>query len=158
MIPFGAQYYRPPVPHPEDWEKDLKQVKEYGIEIIRFWLMWSWINTKKGYYDFSEIDRLMELSQKNNLKVILLFNLESSPGWVNKKYPEAMFISRMDEIIYPDGVHNTQCGGFPGLCLDNAPVQKIAKKFIRITVNRYKDHPALFCWEPHNEPMIEPAS
>ncbi len=157
MIPFGSQYYRPPTPQPHDWEKDIEQAKKYGIDVIRFWLMWSWINTKKDYYDFSEIEKLMNLSKKNNIKVILLFNLESSPAWLTPLYPEAMFVSRNNKKIYPDGVHNTQCGGFPGLCLDNEPVQKYAELFIKKSVEKFKDHPALYAWEPHNEPMIEPA-
>jgi beta-galactosidase len=157
MIPFGAQYYRFPTPIKEEWEKDLKTMKKYGLNIIRAWLMWNRYNPAPNHYDFDEIKELQDLCLKHGIKIIMLTNLESSPGWLYKKYPEAVHLSRADIPKYPDAVHNTAGGGHPGLCFDNDAIRKEAEKYLDALVKAVGKHEAIYCWEPHNEPMIEAA-
>jgi len=56
----------------------------------------------------------------------------------------------------PESVGNTPSGGFPGLCFHNKPVAEYARDYIAKLVGAFRDHPAVECWEPHNEPMFEP--
>lgn len=157
MIPIGTQFYRAPTPLKESWEKDLQTARAHGLNIIRGWLMWNWMHPAENRFDFSDIEDLLEASRKASMKVILLFNLESAPAWLVKKHPEAIYVSHIDRKYYPESIGNTPAGGFPGLCFHHQPVVEHGKRFIAEVVKRYKNHPALFGYEPHNEPLFEPS-
>ncbi len=45
---------------------------------------------------------------------------------------------------------------FPGLCFHNPAVVEHGTRYIAELVGAFAGHPALECWEPHNEPMFEP--
>jgi beta-galactosidase GanA len=157
MFPFGTQYYRPPTPKLDKWEKDFKLMHECGFNIVRGWAMWSWLNPAEGKYDFSDVKYLLDLGKKYSIKVILLTNIESIPAWIVRKYPDSMYVSRTGQKSIPDSVHNTSLGGFPGLCVDRPEIKNLAVEYISKLVNEVKNHEALYGWEPHNEPLIEPA-
>ncbi|MGE5557570.1 MAG: beta-galactosidase [Bacillota bacterium] len=157
MFPIGTQFYRAPTPLPENWEKDLKTARENGLNIIRAWLMWNWYSQKQGRFDFMEIRTLLDLCHKYDLKAVLLFNLESAPAWAQRKYPEALYVSATGRRFYPEAMGNTPAGGFPGLCFDHEKVAAEGKKYITEVVRRFRSHPAVYGWEPANEPLFEPA-
>ena len=156
MITIGTQYYRAPTPNEKFWEQDIKQAKEHGLDIVRFWLIWNSYSNKEGQYDFDKLQRLLDICEKNKMKVIMLVNLESVPAWTSKKYPDSIYIDSNGHKYMPESVGNTPGGGFPGLCFHNEKVVNHAKEYISKVADRFKDHPAIECWEPHNEPMFEP--
>lgn len=156
-FPVGTQYHRPPTPKAEHWEADFKLMAEKGFNIARAWAMWSWLNPKEGTYDFSEMERMCELGQKNGIGIILLVNIESCPGWLYKKFPHTTYVARTGKPAIPHTVHNTCVGGFPGLCTDHPEIKERAVEYIAALVKRFAGHPAMHGWEPHNEPLIEPA-
>ena len=45
---IGTQYYRPPNLRREDWERDLKLIKQHGLTLIRTWVYWSKVNPVEG--------------------------------------------------------------------------------------------------------------
>lgn len=157
MFQIGTQYHRPPTPKMEKWEYDFKTMKEHGFNIVRGWAMWGWLNPKQDVYDFSELERLCDLGAQYDIKVILLVNLESSPAWLYKKYPNTLYVDQKGIKVVPHTVHNTCCGGFPGHCLDWPEIKQHAVDFIGKLVRKFSNHPALYGWEPHNEPLHEPA-
>jgi len=156
MIYVGSQYFRAPTPHPDDWERDIAQAKAYGLDYLRFWLMWNWYSQKEGVYDFSGVVRLLDICEKNDVKAILLLNLESVPAWLVKKYPEAVYKDAKGGLYLPESVGNTPAGGFPGLCFHHEGVLAAGKEYVTELVKAVSYHSAIECWEPHNEPMFEP--
>ena len=154
---FGAQYFRAPTPKPEDWERDFKTMKKCGMNIIRMWVLWNWHEPKEGVYDWEDIDGLIEMCEKYDMKLIILLSMESTPAWLNKRYPEAVYEGHDGTKQYPDGFGNHPGGMFPGLNMDYPGVQDCAENFMRAIVKRYKNKPEIWGWEPHNEPIIEPA-
>jgi len=157
MIPVGTQYYRPPAPKAEFWEADFKLMEKCGFNTVRGWAMWSWLNPKEGVYDWADVDRLLDLGRKHGIGVILLINIESSPSWLHKKHSEMVYVNKNGRSYPPQTVHNTAVGGFPGQCLDYPEIKGAAADFITNLVKHCSGHPALLGWEPHNEPLIEPA-
>ena len=157
MIPVGTQYYRPPAPRPEFWAPDFKLMQECGFNTVRGWAMWGWLNPREGAYDWSDVDRLLDLGQKHGIGIILLINIESSPAWLFKKYPDKVYMNKSHRAYVPQTVHNTSVGGFPGQCVDWPEIKAAATDYIANLVNHCKGHPAMLGWEPHNEPLIEPA-
>ena len=43
---FGTQYWRPPMPVREDWERDLDLIKETGLIAIKLFLITELLNLK----------------------------------------------------------------------------------------------------------------
>jgi beta-galactosidase len=157
-IVIGAQYYRPPNPPAEDWERDLKMMADAGMNTVKFWACWSWMNPEEGRYDFADLDRLMEIASGAGLKVVLNVILEDAPYWLEQKVPEARYADAENRTIRLGAAMNTPGGGWPGLCFDNEPVMTTGLAFLAAMVERYKDHPALLSWDVWNEPHLEPAS
>lgn len=149
---FGVQYYRAPTPAPECWEEDLKNIKENGFNSVKFWVQWRWSHRSEEMFYFDDIDRLMDLAYENGLKVTLNVIFDVAPQWVLKKYPESKMITADGKTVEPIVVSHRQIGGFPGTCYNHKEAFEARMEFLRQTVKRYKDHPALDMWDVWNEP------
>ncbi len=152
-FPFGTQYYRAPSPHREDWETDLKKMSEYGFNIVKFWVQWRWNNPEEDKYYFDDIDELMNLAEKYNLRVMLNTIFDVAPAWIYKNVPDASMITLGGKKIGPQSQPHRQIGGL-GWCFNNDVVADKMFEFLRATVERYKDHPALEIWNVGSEPEL----
>ena len=72
-IIHGTQYYRTPTPLPEEWEGDIANFEEFNLDVFQIRINWRWNEREEGVYDFSDVDRLMDLAEKYNRKVIIKF-------------------------------------------------------------------------------------
>jgi len=156
MFVYGVQYYRPPNPPISDWERDLKLIKEFGFNTVKFFAVWGWINKCHQEYDFKDLDILMDLCEDVGLKVVININIENAPYWLEETYPEARYVSNDGLKVKTQASPGIPSGGSPGLCLDHPKVRLEAEKFFKEVLLRYKDHPALFLFDLWNEPHIEP--
>ena len=48
MFVFGTQYLRGASPERDQWERDLANIKAYGFNTIRAWLVWNAIEKSEG--------------------------------------------------------------------------------------------------------------
>lgn len=152
-IPFGSQYYRAPSPHKEDWERDLKKMSELGFNTVKFWVQWRWNNPEEGIYYWDDIDELMRLAQKYNLKVMLNTIFDVAPAWIYKKYDDASMITLSGMKVGPQTQPHRQIGGL-GYCFNHDGIAKHFFEFLKETIKRYKDHPALEIWNVGSEPEL----
>jgi beta-galactosidase GanA len=157
-IVIGAQYYRPPNPPRADWERDLQRMVELGMNTVKFWACWSWMNPERARFDFEYLDILLDISDRVGLQVVLNVILEDAPYWLEEAHPEARYCDAEGREIQLGAAMNTPGGGWPGLCFDNAAIAAAGLAFLEAVVARYKDHPALMSWDVWNEPHLEPAS
>lgn len=152
-IPFGSQYYRAPSPHKEDWEIDLKKMSELGFNTVKFWVQWRWNNPEEGVYYWDDIDELMNLAQKYNLKVMLNTIFDVAPAWIYKKYNDASMITLSGVKVGPQTQPHRQIGGL-GYCFNHDGITKHFFDFLKETIKRYKDHSALEIWNVGSEPEL----
>ncbi len=152
-IPFGTQYYRAPSPQPTEWEKDLRNIARQGFNMVKFWVQWRWNNPKEGVFYFEDIDRLMDLAQKYKLRVMLNTIFDVAPAWIYRKYHDAPMVTLDGRKIGPQTQPHRQIGGL-GLCLNHQQAMVYFFDFLRQTVRRYKDHPALEIWNVGSEPEL----
>ena len=68
-IIHGTQYYRAPTPLPEEWEGDISRLCDFNLDAMQIRINWRWNEREEGVYDFSDVDRLMELAEKYDRKV-----------------------------------------------------------------------------------------
>ncbi len=154
-FPYGAQYYRTPNPPQEDWKRDLREMKAQGMNTVRLWAMWSWIHTSEDTFDFTELDRLMELCREIGIRALVQVILENAPAWLVEQHPEARYAANDGQVIHPMGRPNTPGGGWPGLCLDNEPASTAAERFMAALAGRYAGHEALLGYDVWNEVWFE---
>ncbi|MFO7448304.1 MAG: beta-galactosidase, partial [Ignavibacteriaceae bacterium] len=152
-FPFGSQYYRAPSPHKGDWETDLKNMAASGFNTVKFWIQWRWNNPAEGVYYFDDIDKLMDLAKKYKLKVMLNTIFDVAPAWIYEKYPDASMITLGGKVIGPQTQPHRQIGGL-GYCFNHDGVIEHFFEFLKASVERYKDHPALEIWNVGSEPEL----
>ena len=149
---IGVAYYRHPTPPTKVWEDDLRKIKDSGITIVRAWAYWCLIEPQEDRFVWDNLDRLLELADKNDLQVTLQLGLEGPAFWLEEKYPELLHVdSRGNRVLFRATFFQNAVGGYPGLCLHNPDARKRAGKFIQKTVERYKENNSLFSWELWNE-------
>ncbi|NAS23654.1 hypothetical protein GT755_18375 [Herbidospora sp. NEAU-GS84] len=155
---IGAQYYRPPNPPRADWDRDLGRMRAAGLDTVKFWACWSWLNPAPGEFDFTDLDELMDLAAGHGLGVVINTILENAPYWLEERLPHARYVDHEGRAIRLTAAMNTPGGGWPGLCFDDEEVWTAATAFLEALVSRYRNHPALRFWDVWNEPHLEPAS
>ena len=149
---FGVQYYRAPTPERESWSSDLKNIKDNGFNSVKFWAQWRWNHRAENKFCFDDIDELMDIATQNGLKVTLNVIFDVAPLWVTEKYKDAAIVLSDGTIVMQQSVGHRQIGGFPGTCYSHKAAFRERMNFLRATVERYKDHPALDMWDVWNEP------
>jgi len=151
---LAIQYYRAPTPLPEEWEDDLKNIKKMGFEGIQLRIQWRWNERKEGEYNFDDIDRLFDISEKFGLSVIIKFMMETAPSYIYTKY-NGYRISPDGKILKPVSHGAFYVGGWLP-CFDNPYVREKGENFIKEVVKRYKERENLILYNAWNEPRSRP--
>ncbi len=147
-FPVGIEYYRPPVPPKEFWDKDFARISAAGMRIVRIFLPWNWVEPADGQFEFKDLDLFFDMAQKHHLKVwidTLIGTHSACPEWLTKKYPDM-------RVEWGDGtIQQPRAAGFAaqGMMIHNYdhPQWRVyAERYVRAIVSRYKDHPALGVW------------
>jgi beta-galactosidase GanA len=84
---YGADYY--PEHWPEErWHLDTKLMEEVEINVTRLAeFVWSKLEPEEGRFDFSWLDKVIDILSKHNIKVVLSTPTASPLMWLMKRYP-----------------------------------------------------------------------
>lgn len=107
-----------------------KILNEWNFRYIRLSAQWNLIEKTKGQYDWQDLDWLMDAAASRNAKIMLAVG-HKTPRWPECHTPAWVDASKKEETTA--SLHN----------------------FIRLVVERYKDHPALEIWQVENEPFLK---
>ncbi len=111
-----------------DWKKVYRDVlDDLQPKYIRIAAMWSDVERKQGKFTFENVDFMMNEAAKRNVKVMLVVG-QKSPRW-----PECHVPSWYKTVSVKE---------------------KFLKEYVKKTVERYREHPALELWQVENEPFI----
>lgn len=127
-------------------QRDIENMKKLGFNSVKFWVDWLTVEPEPGVWNLSFIDPLMELAEKNKLKVIMQLYLDSAPNWIASLYPDSRFQAQNDDVI------DSQAS--PGFCLDHPDVRKEATIFMQKVAERVKKHSSFYGWDVWSEPHI----
>jgi beta-galactosidase GanA len=134
-----------------------KIAQEYKFNIIRIYSPWVYHNPEPARFDFEELEEVMHYCDEFGLRVLMGVITEDAPYWLEAVHPETRYVDARGQIQRLDGSGNNVTGGWPGLCLDWAPVREAAGKFIREMAKVVGAHPSMYAYDCWNEPHIEPA-
>ena len=152
MFVFGTQYFRGSTPSEDQWDRDMAQMKRYGFNTIRAWLVWNALEREKGIIDTGCIARFLQCAKKHELQVGLLFHLHAAPVWAIEKYPQYFYVDSNGQPFEPAVRPNTPGGGWPGLCFDHEQVRDLERRFIEGVMEETRKHDNVAFYEPMNEP------
>lgn len=92
---FGAAYYAEYAPY-DRVEVDLEMMKRAGMNVIRIGeSTWSTLEPEEGVFDFSYIDRVLEVAEKEKIWVIIGTPTYAIPSWLAMK-DESILVESKD--------------------------------------------------------------
>lgn len=114
-----------------DWQETYDAIlSELGVRHLRLAAHWPMVESKRGEYNFSELDYQVQKAHENNATVIMA---------VGRRLP------RWPECHIPDWAAD----------LTWSEQKDELRDYIKTVVERYKDEPAIIYWQVENEPYLE---
>jgi beta-galactosidase len=140
---YGGDYN--PEQWPEEvWAEDMHLMKEAGVNLVSVAIFsWARLQPTEDRFDFSWLDRVLDLLAANSIKVDLATATAAQPNWMSLKYPEVLAVD-------DKGVRYAW-GSRQAYCPNSRVYRDAAAKIVGLMAERYARHPALAMWHVNNE-------
>ena len=147
MIPQGIAYggdYNPEQWPEEVWAEDMRLMAEAGVTMVSVGIFsWALLEPKEGAYDFSLLDRVLDMLYTHGIAADLATPTAAPPAWFFVKHPEALPVDK-------DG-RGLSYGSRQTFCPSSPAYREAALRMARALGERYAGHPAVVMWHVHNE-------
>ncbi|WP_329303282.1 beta-galactosidase [Streptomyces sp. NBC_00659] len=142
-IVYGGDYN--PEQWPEEiWAEDMRLMREAGVTMVSVGIFsWALMEPSEGRYDFTRMDRLLDLLHENGIAADLATPTAAPPAWFFRAHPEALPADR-DGRTLTYGSRQTFCPSSPAY-------REAALRVTTALAERYAAHPAVVMWHVHNE-------
>ena len=144
LITTGIYYY-PEHWDESQWERDIKKISDMGYEFVHLAeFAWYKMEPTEGKYDFSWLDKVVDLCAKYHLKVVMCTPSATPPAWMRVNYPETY-------IMYSNYIRGEN--GTRGLgSITNPKYRGFVKKIVDEMAERYGQNKIVTGWQIDNEP------
>ncbi|HEU5127989.1 MAG TPA: beta-galactosidase [Glycomyces sp.] len=142
-IRYGGDYN--PEQWPESvWHEDVRLMREAGVNLVSLGVFnWGLIEPAPGEYDFTGLDRVIELLHDGGIGVDLGTPTASPPAWLRRERPEIRLVDRDGRTLAGGSRH--------GVCPSSAAYRDACAGIVEQLAARYGAHPAVELWHVHNE-------
>jgi beta-galactosidase len=142
-ILLGVDYY--PDQTPESlWDEDARMMSEAGITNVRIAeFAWALMEPAEGKYDFTWLQRSVDVLHRNRIAVILGTPSAAPPPWLTAKYPDVVEVNERGERLHPGGRRFT--------CPTNATYRRLSVNIASALAEKFAQHPAVIGWQIDNE-------
>ncbi|MEU0969629.1 beta-galactosidase [Streptomyces sp. NPDC005917] len=142
-IAYGGDYN--PEQWPEEvWAEDVRLMREAGVNMVSVGIFsWALMEPSEGVYDFSRMDRILDLLHANGIAADLATPTAAPPAWFFRAHPEALPEDH-DGRTLSYGSRQTFCPSSPAY-------REAALRIAGALAERYASHPAVKMWHVHNE-------
>ncbi|MFF4800301.1 beta-galactosidase [Streptomyces sp. NPDC001351] len=142
-IAYGGDYN--PEQWPEEvWAEDMRLMAEAGVTMVSVNIFsWALLEPSEGTYDFSRLDRILDLLHAHGIAADLATPTAAPPAWFFVKHPEALPVDK-------DG-RRLSYGSRQTFCPSSPAYREAALRIVGELARRYADHPAVVMWHIHNE-------
>lgn len=140
---YGGDYN--PEQWPEEiWQEDMRLFKLAHIDVVTLNVFsWAALQPDENTYDFSKLDKIMDLVKENGLNVCLATSTAAHPAWMARKYPDILRTDR-NGIKRKFGARHNSCPNSP-------TYRKYAVALADKIAERYKDYDNIVAWHISNE-------
>jgi beta-galactosidase len=140
---FGLAYY--PEHWPEErWATDAKMMQDARVNGVRMGeFAWSKVEPLKGQYDFSWLDRSIDLLAKHGIKTMMCTCSRTPPPWIFHQHPEIRNV-RADGKVSNYGHRYT-------ICHNNPTFIELAQQIDRKFIEHYAGNENVIAWHIDNE-------
>ena len=142
-ILYGGDYN--PEQWPEEvWAQDMRLLKEAHIDIVTLNVFsWALLQPSEDVYDFSMLDKIMELVRENGMKVCLATSTAAHPAWMARKYPDILRTEKNGMKRKFGSRHNS--------CPNSKSYRHFAALLVEKLAERYKNYENIVGWHISNE-------
>jgi len=149
MIYLGCDYY------PEQWsqwleedesrwETDARLMAEAGFNVVRLGeFAWGLLEPEADLFDFTWLDRAIEVLARHGLQVVLSTPTAAPPPWLLATHPDITQITREGRRQGP--------GTRREACANHAVYRERSRIISHELAAAYADHPAVIGWQTDNE-------
>jgi beta-galactosidase len=140
---YGGECY------PEQWDedtfkRDLRWMKEANMNIATIGVFcWAIVQKDESTYDFSFLDRALEILEHEGFYVCLATPTAAPPLWLVRKYPEILSVDMNG--------HRRKPGGRANFCPNSEKYREFSVKIAEKLAERYRDYRPLVLWHVNNE-------
>ncbi len=113
----------------EEWEQDIKNMAELGYNCVHGFAEWHDIEYKKGEFDFTLIDHMVECAHKYGITPIINVATQNSVGFYSPRWLMEEFRSETKGFIDSTGDAIAH-GQFVVPCIDEPKYQEYATRFL----------------------------
>ena len=144
LILCGTYYY--PEQWPESqWDRDFSRMKELGFEFTHFGeFAWAAMEPEEGKFDFSWLDKAVNLAASHGLKVIMCTPTPTPPAWMTSRHPEMSVTSQAGQRV--------EHGARQHVSWASGKYREYVKRIVVKLAERYGNNPAVIGWQIDNEP------
>ncbi|MEW2044526.1 beta-galactosidase [Streptomyces sp. NPDC005476] len=142
-LAYGGDYNPEQWPQ-EVWAEDMRLMAEAGVNMVSVNIFsWALLEPAEGEYDFSLLDRVLDMLHAHGIAADLATPTAAPPAWFFRAHPEALPVDR-------DG-RRLSYGSRQTFCPSSPAYREAATRVARVQGERYADHPAVVMWHVHNE-------
>ena len=140
---YGGDYNPEQWPY-ETWIEDIELMKQAGINLVSIGIFsWVLLEPREGEYDFTFLDKILDLLAGAGIEVDLGTPTAAPPAWFWKKYPASRPVTREGVMLG---------SGSRGMVSPSSPeYRRAAAGIAEQLALRYANHPAVVMWHVHNE-------
>ena len=140
---YGGDYN--PEQWPEEiWQEDMKLLKEANInELTLNVFSWATLQPSEDVYDFSKLDKIMNLVRENGFKVMLATSTGAHPAWMAHRHPDILRTEFDGKRRKFGGRHNS--------CPNSPTYMKYAVLLAKKLAEHYKGYENIVAWHISNE-------
>ncbi|MEV7805751.1 beta-galactosidase [Microbispora sp. NPDC088329] len=147
VLPEGLAYggdYNPEQWPEEVWREDVRLMREAGVNLVTVGVFnWGLIEPREGEYDFSRLDRILDLLHSAGVHADLATPTSSPPMWFRRGYPGSRLVDREGHVLGGGSRHS--------FCPSSPDYAAASERIVAALAARYAGHPALAMWHVHNE-------
>ena len=144
LMEVGVYYY-PEAWDQSQWERDFKKIKEMGFEFVHMAeFSWAMLEPEEGRFDFTWLDKAVDLASKNGLKIMLCTPSPCPPAWLVTKYPEVLVVK--DNGIRAQHGTRTHCSW------SSPKFRELTSIIVTKLGERYGNDKRIWGWQLDNEP------
>ncbi len=138
-------YYYPEHWKENQWERDIKKMKELGFEFVHMSeFAWAKMEPEEGKYDFAWLDKCVSLADKYGMKSVLCTPSPCPPAWMQIKHPEILTVNSQGQRI--------EHGGRLQADINHPKYKEYIQKIVLQLTQRYGKDNRVMGWQIDNEP------